>query len=254
MTPGSICRSRGCSLTTDYEFGNDARCKKCNESRGQTGSEGVKKNTPRNKIFSFYAKKMEDIQRPEYDNYANWHTVTKSKTIIDIKRLITGCPTWKATPLPHSDWINLNGCKVLDFGCGLGRNAQMLRTHFGCVYGYDLEPMLITLKKMDSTLYDDVSSDLCYLLDQYKMTHIYESVVWQHLKWESGVIQQILKVICQRDHVKSIYMCWNAAVKHQHLVVAHLVQSGWKLKISGELRYDESLANVPHQWYLFTRD
>jgi len=198
------------------------------------------------------------LQKPDYDAYANWHSVTASKSVEQVKKVITGCPVWKETAMPKTVWASELGNAqnvVLDFGCGLGRNASMLRRYCGRVLGYDLDSMLSMLNSQPAPLlYDATSSNLQELLQQ-QVTHVYEAVVWQHIKWSSGATQLALDLITNQPSVRSIYSCWNAAVVHQSAMVAYLLAKGWRLEQSGEVAQDQlvTLANVPHRWYLFAR-
>lgn len=195
------------------------------------------------------------LQKTEYDAYANWQTVTSAKSVDQVKQIITGCSVWKETTLPKTVWtVASKDNTVLDFGCGLGRNANMLRRLFGRVVGYDLDPMLAMLNSQTPQLYDVTSSNLQDLL-LLGITHIYEAVVWQHINWNSGVTQLALDMITNQNTVKSIYTCWNSAVAHQSAMVSYLLSKGWKLEQSGNVAKDQltTLANVPHRWYLFGR-
>jgi hypothetical protein len=203
-------------------------------------------------------EKKQLLQKTDYDAYANWQTVTSAKSVDQVKNIITGCSVWKETTLPKTVWASstLEKNVVLDFGCGLGRNAKMLRRAFGRVIGYDLDPMLAMLNNQPPPpLYDITSSNLQELLDTAQITHIYEAVVWQHIKWNSGVTQLAIDMITNQPTVKSIYTCWNSAVVHQSAMVSYLLSKGWKLEQSGDVAKDEltTLANVPHRWYLFGR-
>jgi SAM-dependent methyltransferase len=200
-------------------------------------------------------EKKDLLQKTDYDKYANWQTVTLDKSVDQVRNIITGCPVWKETALPKTVWSVASEGTVLDFGCGLGRNANMLRRYFRRVIGYDLDAMLAMLNKQAPSLYDVTSSNLDELL-RLPVTHIYEAVVWQHIIWSSGVTQLALDMITNQKTVKSIYTCWNSAVQHQSSMVAYLLHKGWKLEQSGDVDKDQlsTLANVPHRWYLFGRE
>jgi SAM-dependent methyltransferase len=196
------------------------------------------------------------LQKPEYDEYENWHTVTCSNSVEQVKNIITGCSVWEETAMPKTVWNRNSQNIVLDFGCGLGRNAKMLRNYFIHVIGYDLDQMLEMLNIQSPFLYDYTSSNLHELLQEQKITHIYESVVWQHINWDSGVIQLALDLITNQETVISIYTCWNSDVDHQLEMVFYLFSKGWNLEQYGEVEEDQliTLADVPHSWYLFVRD
>lgn len=201
------------------------------------------------------------LQKPDYDSYANWQTVTTAKSAAEVREIITGCSVWQETALPKTVWSEVRASNneasvVLDFGCGLGRNARMLRRLFGRVIGYDLDGMLAMLNKQPPPpLYDATSSDLQSLLENAAVTHIYEAVVWQHIQWNSGVTQLAIDMITAQPTVTSIYSCWNSGVVHQSLAVAYLLSKGWKIQQSGDVAKEQltTLANVPHRWYLFGR-
>lgn len=218
------------------------------------------------KRLNLAATKNKDVQsqlqKTDYDGYAQWQSIATKKSgnsMTKVKTIITGCKVWMPTPVDESilnEWRNQEGV-ALDFGCGLGRNAPMLRENFARVVGYDLQPMLDMLQtdKDSYTLYDLASSDLKDIFDSESITTIFESVVWQHIKWESKVVQTAIDLITTTQTVNSIYTCWNAAVLHQSDAIEYLKSKGWTVTESGQVaqEYLNTIGNVPHNWYYLTR-
>lgn len=205
---------------------------------------------------------MKLIQTSEYDGYTNWQTAANPKNdIIRVKKLITGGEIWRETILPVivKEYWQKKSASVIDFGCGLGRNAAMLREVFPQqqVAGYDLELMIKRLTELYPKLYDVVSWDLVSLLSrmQTQQICIFECVVWQHILWESNVVQRIIEIFNKTPSITSIYTVWNAKVAHQTLFIQHMVDNGWKVEVTGDLdeKQKETLGHVDHNWYLFKK-
>jgi hypothetical protein len=83
-------------------------------------------------------------------------------------------------PKPYLDYIkqDIKLIKVIDFGVGLGRNQQYLKSIFNDVHGFDLPEMIENYKKTtskDSKLIHDVSE----FDDNYSL--LYETTVFQHM-------------------------------------------------------------------------
>ncbi len=206
-------------------------------------------------------KPKEKNQSIQFDAYANWFDVAYIPDLNTVKRMITGSKNvWRSTPVDSAikgQWQIDNSTKVvLDFGCGLGRNAQMLTQIFPMVVGYDLKPMIKRLKCLpEQQNYKGLSFNLHDILTEWNITDIYECVVWQHLLWDSNEVQKIIDKISESKTIKTIYSCWNTKVKHKDLFVYYLQQKGWLLHSSGniDMRDMETLGNGDHTWYFFTR-
>lgn len=73
-----------------------------------------------------------------------------------------------------------NGNKVLDFGCGIGRNYPLLKEYFSVVEGYDMPDMLERCKTFENR-YDRLFSDW-EEVGEYDC--IYAALVLQHIEKE----------------------------------------------------------------------
>ena len=95
---------------------------------------------------------------------------------------------------------------VLDFGVGMGRNTQYLKTLFENVYGFDTEPMIKNLKEKsnsDQNLYFDWD-DVC----QRRYDLVYESVVMQHIPPQE-VIYRLYQISTISKYFVSWTRCYN---------------------------------------------
>jgi hypothetical protein len=93
-----------------------------------------------------------------WDPYANWAESAKGDNVDILKGKITGVAnSWKPNYVSPSlqfsfealialNRVDYSEVTVLDFGCGLGRNASLLRSFFPRVIALDLPEMIVRLK------------------------------------------------------------------------------------------------------------
>ena len=137
-----------------------------------------------------------------WDGYANWTEAAANDPDDALKRKITGAADWVPNHLPPG----LEACLrtlaadrrhagaeavALDFGCGLGRNAPILRPLFPRLIGFDLPGMVARLKAPEfapaARLYDALYDDLGILARSEPVHVVYDSVVFQHILHEPTV-------------------------------------------------------------------
>ena len=115
---------------------------------------------------SFITSSQEDVLAKDLNS--SWNENSKSYST----------PT--EIPIPYLDYIkqDIKLDKVIDFGVGLGRNQQYLKSIFNEVHGFDLPEMIEKYKKIapkDNKLIHDASEfDNNYSL-------LYETTVFQHM-------------------------------------------------------------------------
>ncbi|TAJ85776.1 MAG: methyltransferase domain-containing protein, partial [Reyranella sp.] len=132
-----------------------------------------------------------------WDRYANWESVSSSDDLSFVKQRITGRKVgwWEKNQLPAGfedalvklgrdlSLAGQGGGTVLDFGCGLGRNVEFLRSRFSRVIGLDLPRMIENLRKDPiGKSYDALYDDRSQLVSSEDINVIYDSVVLQHIK------------------------------------------------------------------------
>ena len=130
-----------------------------------------------------------------WDGYANWTEAAARDPIGLLKQKITGAADWH--PNHRSPGLaNLlrqlgRDTVLLDFGCGLGRNAPILRDVCSRLVGLDLPEMIARLKSPDlapaARLYDALFDDPAVLAQQEPVSAVYDSVVFQHILHEPTV-------------------------------------------------------------------
>jgi cyclopropane fatty-acyl-phospholipid synthase-like methyltransferase len=102
-----------------------------------------------------------------------------------------------------------NGNKVLDFGCGIGRNYPLLKEHFLIVEGYDMPDMLERCKTFENR-YDRLFSNW-EEVGTYDC--IYASLVLQHIENE--------ELNCYLDKFEQIsprlHLCTRSYTDHDNL-------------------------------------
>jgi SAM-dependent methyltransferase len=98
--------------------------------------------------------------------------------------------------------------KVLDFGCGMGRNLNYLKTISRYVFGFDTEIMISNLKKTSNNEYNFETFNFDDLNKYAPLDLIYECTVFQHMP-----PQEVLFRLMQMKHItKYIYLttrCYN---------------------------------------------
>lgn len=97
---------------------------------------------------------------------------------------------------------------LLDFGCGIGRNIDVLRNRFGPdikVIGYDLPNMLELMPFETKIKYDRLTSDFS-LVECLKPSIIFASIVFQHIP--TDILTSYLKVIAKWPHFLYVITRW----------------------------------------------
>lgn len=133
-----------------------------------------------------------------WDSYANWSDVSRLESIGAVKEMIVG-PTGAWQPNYISPTLaqametavrdlqekNQVPPVVMDFGCGLGRNAALLKQFFPRVVGYDMPEMIQRLREAHphdlDKVYDAVYDDLSVLAAKENVHAVFDSVVFQHI-------------------------------------------------------------------------
>jgi len=194
-----------------------------------------------------------------WDGYGNWLEIATESDEALVKRKITGTDSWRANHLtPHLQFVLRATCalskaagkapKVLDFGCGLGRNSALLRRFFPGVIALDLPPMIERLEKSCADLYDGAYSDLAAALSGESITTIFDSVVFQHLvdadycKWLANFVTSCTSV----DAIVSIAIDGN-----DPFPLVMLRDRGW---VDAHLSTESETYGTPHNLRLLLRD
>ena len=137
---------------------------------------------------SFITSSQEDVLAKDLNS--SWNENSKSYST----------PT--EIPIPYLDYIkqDIKLDKVIDFGVGLGRNQQYLKSIFNEVHGFDLPEMIEKYKKIapkDNKLIHDVSEfDNNYSL-------LYETTVFQHMPPD-----EVLFYLTYLSHRTKYYFSW----------------------------------------------
>ena len=130
-----------------------------------------------------------------WDGYANWTEVAAKDSFDLLKHKITGAADWRPNYF-SPELMNLlqqmgEETLLADFGCGLGRNAPILRGACSRLVGLDLPEMIARLTSQElapaAGLYDALYDDLAVLTQTEPIDAIYDSVVFQHILHEPTV-------------------------------------------------------------------
>ena len=136
------------------------------------------------------------MERHVWDQYADWGEVAKSGSSAVLKAKITGSGgEWAPNAMSDAllavtrnlmtNRVPQEQVTVVDFGCGLGRNLQLLRSIFPRVIGIDIPEMIQRLRQAQAAnadlRYDAVYDDIDVLLRTERIHFVYDSVVLQHI-------------------------------------------------------------------------
>ena len=105
-------------------------------------------------------------------------------------------------PIPYLDYMkqDIKLYKVIDFGVGLGRNQQYLKSIFNEVHGFDLPEMIEKYKKIASKN-NKLIHDACEFDDNYSL--LYETTVFQHMPPD-----EVLFYLTYLSHRTKYYFSW----------------------------------------------
>ena len=120
--------------------------------------------------------------RKRWCKYGDWDEIAQLRNQNEIKTKITGIPNhWKPNDLPiEARNLIPPESVIVDFGCGLGRNSELLRNLSPRVVGYDIPEMIRQLKQHSNIQnYTRTTSNLQDALAGCNV--FYESVVIQHI-------------------------------------------------------------------------
>jgi SAM-dependent methyltransferase len=115
-----------------------------------------------------------------------WHTIAETADDIELRdRILTGFRDGKPfTPYVPTIALPSPIERVLDFGCGVGRNFPYLKSIAAQVTGFDLPPMIARCRRLAPAAADALASDWDDVRTQ-QFDLVFASLVLQHL--ETGV-------------------------------------------------------------------
>jgi SAM-dependent methyltransferase len=117
---------------------------------------------------------------------ADWSSLAASADADVIKEhILTGFKDGKPFA-PYRPTMALSGPleRVLDFGCGIGRNFPFLASIAGRVVGFDLPPMIARCRAL-ATVSVDRLEDNWAVLRRERFDLIFASLVFQHLETDA---------------------------------------------------------------------
>jgi 2-polyprenyl-3-methyl-5-hydroxy-6-metoxy-1,4-benzoquinol methylase len=182
-----------------------------------------------------------------WDQYGNWDDIAKGLSVEAIKKKITGNDSWAPnhTPEPLATLLELivslhkeygSKATVLDFGCGLGRNAPTLRKLFPRVVGFDTESMITRFRAIDPEAvvksYDAIYADLDRLVGNENIHFLYDSVVFQHLVSAQHMTETLSKLM-RMPAFTTIITIKNGGIQ-KTLAELYVQERGWRSIFSGQ--------------------
>jgi SAM-dependent methyltransferase len=114
---------------------------------------------------------------------ADWSSLAASADPDDIReRILTGFKAGKPfTPYAPTIALPAPLQRVLDFGCGLGRNFPYLTTVADRVTGFDLREMIARCRALATHAVDDLDDDWTRLREE-RFDLVFASLVLQHVE------------------------------------------------------------------------
>jgi SAM-dependent methyltransferase len=115
-----------------------------------------------------------------------WLSVARSADAEDVReRILSGYKDGKPfTPYVPTIALPSPADRVLDFGCGLGRNFPYLRTVAHHITGFDLPPMIERFRTVAGDAVDTLSADWNDLREN-RFDLIFAALVLQHIEPEA---------------------------------------------------------------------
>ena len=181
-----------------------------------------------------------------WNDWGNWNDIANTSDENFIKERITGFSKyWKPNSMPiEVSSLIPQGSVIVDFGCGLGRNAESLMKLSPHVIGYDIPEMIDKLTQKTHP-YERVSSNLREVLDGADV--VYESVVIQHIL-SIEELEQIAQDI-QDSSVQLFISLHNTVIPDSNNFVSSLLK--WDLVVS--LDDFDSFKGLHHIYRCFRR-
>jgi SAM-dependent methyltransferase len=182
-----------------------------------------------------------------WDAYGKWDGIANLASTDDVKRQISGNRIWRSNFVPPALQYVFNYAleeavvdkvakpSALDFGCGLGRNAPMLRHFFPSLIGYDLPEMAARLQSEYSdvfALYANVHTSLD-ALKSADLCVVYDSVVLQHII-NRTYVDEVLTALLTKKSLKTFVSVYNnnSSINTENPHYPHLqilAEKGWKI-------------------------
>jgi hypothetical protein len=180
-----------------------------------------------------------------WDSYGNWDDIANTPSIDDVKAKITGNKlAWRPNYCPPAlsycfDYASLEyrntfagQSSVLDFGCGLGRNAPMLRSFFDKVIGFDRPDMVARIRiaypELTKNYYDSLYDSIEELATVEECCVLYDSVVFQHLVDEDYTID-LLTLLSKISSLRTFVSIHNFREHRRPPHIHQLKQLGWSI-------------------------
>jgi trans-aconitate methyltransferase len=119
--------------------------------------------------------------------YQDWLDAARTASEEDLReRILTGFKDGKPfTPYAPTISLPFPAARVLDFGCGLGRNFPFLRSRATYLAGFDLPPMIERCRTLIPEGADQLSDDWRSLrADRFDL--IFSALVLQHIDRETS--------------------------------------------------------------------
>lgn len=153
----------------------------------------------------------------------DWLDAARSATPDELReRILTGFRDGKPfTPYVPTVRLPDRVDRVLDFGCGVGRNFGYLRTLADRIIGFDLAPMIERCRTLAPIAADSLSDDWSALRTE-RVDLIFSALVLQHIEYEQSLAYV-------RDFAKmapTLYLLTRAQSDFDHNVVALVADTG----------------------------
>lgn len=138
---------------------------------------------------------------------------------------------------------------VLDFGCGIGRNVDALRSFLNPEHlvGYDLPNMIELMPLETKAKYDKLTTDFEFI-ESIKPRIVYASLCFQHIP--TPLLMGYLKRLCAWPHMLYIVTRWynDGSLDDILDILSSYYWPVWLSKDTEELTWTKSARNPELHW------
>jgi len=135
-----------------------------------------------------------------WDTYGDWDQIASSGDARDIMEKITGHPVerWQSNQMTEEAVSKISNIVIedrmkyghklaaVDFGCGFGRNSELVKRFYPILYGVDIPEMIQQFTELNPVgalkNYNALYTDFEKLASSREFHCLYDSVVFQHIK------------------------------------------------------------------------
>lgn len=176
----------------------------------------------------------------------HWNSLNKDNVQ---EQILTGASKNGFIPADLPAMFPPSSNAVLDFGCGIGRNVDSIRSFFNPAYviGYDLPNMIDLMPLEVKASYDKLTSDFEFI-ESVKPRIIYASLCFQHIP--TVLLMKYLNRMSEWNNMLYIVTRWYNDQDHDNIldILSSHYWPVWLSKDTEELTLPKSSRNPEMHW------